>query len=360
MSEKKKTDDGSDLLILLVIVIIGIVLFILAIINLLIPIALTLGTFFFFFTYQKSYSNNNIRNRRYILTEEILSQVKEYSTAISINDGKVFLLEKQLELLREAKKRNGEITAIKNRIAHIRKVNKYLDAMLQPLYASRQEAIGDIGPRYCFLNSFLIGTIAYFYSAYKISGLYGIKISQVIPLLDIKDFQLFAIYEGAIIPVLIVIGLTILAMAIAYAGSLATFGLLHVRRFKVNLRKIKLDLDSTETEDFVFEEDQEETKQGSNRGEEGKSYKEQNQHRSKTENTYKEPKSRLDKYLAILEVEQGSELTPSSLKKRYYDLLAKYHPDKVSHLGVELIRFAEEKTKQINEAYDYILAYIKE
>ena len=50
-------------------------------------------------------------------------------------------------------------------------------------------------------------------------------------------------------------------------------------------------------------------------------------------------------------------LTPvvnaESIKRAYHELLAKYHPDKVSHLGAEFKAIAEAKTRDIREAYDY-------
>ena len=46
-------------------------------------------------------------------------------------------------------------------------------------------------------------------------------------------------------------------------------------------------------------------------------------------------------------------VTIDDIKQNYRNLIAKYHPDKVQHLGEELQRMAEEKTKEINEAYEY-------
>ena len=46
-------------------------------------------------------------------------------------------------------------------------------------------------------------------------------------------------------------------------------------------------------------------------------------------------------------------VTIDDIKQNYRDLIAKYHPDKVQHLGEELQRVAEAKTKEINEAYEY-------
>ncbi len=39
------------------------------------------------------------------------------------------------------------------------------------------------------------------------------------------------------------------------------------------------------------------------------------------------------------------------IKKAYHDLMAKYHPDKVSHLGEELQSLAKEKSQEIVNAY---------
>jgi ABC-type Zn2+ transport system substrate-binding protein/surface adhesin len=46
-------------------------------------------------------------------------------------------------------------------------------------------------------------------------------------------------------------------------------------------------------------------------------------------------------------------ISRDELKKRYREVIAKYHPDKVQHLGDEFQKMAEEKTKIIHEAYAY-------
>lgn len=43
-----------------------------------------------------------------------------------------------------------------------------------------------------------------------------------------------------------------------------------------------------------------------------------------------------------------------TIKKAYRKMASKYHPDKVSHLGPEFQKLAEEKFKKINEAYQQI------
>jgi len=57
------------------------------------------------------------------------------------------------------------------------------------------------------------------------------------------------------------------------------------------------------------------------------------------------------KYARILELK--GRVTPHEIKTNYHRLVSLYHPDKVNHLGPDLIRLAEEKTKDITEAYRY-------
>lgn len=47
------------------------------------------------------------------------------------------------------------------------------------------------------------------------------------------------------------------------------------------------------------------------------------------------------------------QVTKSQIRKKYLELIAKYHPDKVAELGTELIEVAENKSKQINQAYEW-------
>ena len=45
--------------------------------------------------------------------------------------------------------------------------------------------------------------------------------------------------------------------------------------------------------------------------------------------------------------------SPATIRKKYKELLAKYHPDKVQHLGIEFQELAERKTKAIIQAYEF-------
>lgn len=58
-----------------------------------------------------------------------------------------------------------------------------------------------------------------------------------------------------------------------------------------------------------------------------------------------------EKYRTILGVTDRD--SPATIKAKYKELLAKYHPDKVQHLGIEFQEMAEMKTKEIMEAYEF-------
>ncbi|HBL15597.1 MAG TPA: hypothetical protein DD417_02230 [Elusimicrobia bacterium] len=52
---------------------------------------------------------------------------------------------------------------------------------------------------------------------------------------------------------------------------------------------------------------------------------------------------------AVLGLQPGA--TREQIRKAYHGLMTGYHPDKVAHLGVELRRLAEQKARELNEAY---------
>ncbi len=61
-------------------------------------------------------------------------------------------------------------------------------------------------------------------------------------------------------------------------------------------------------------------------------------------------KMTLDAALSILGAPRGATL--KEIKRAYHDRIREYHPDKVSHLGAELRELAEQKSKEINAAYE--------
>jgi len=59
-----------------------------------------------------------------------------------------------------------------------------------------------------------------------------------------------------------------------------------------------------------------------------------------------------DKYFAVLGLAPGAAF--SEIKAAYRKLSMQYHPDKVGHLGEEFKKVAEEKMKEINQAYEFL------
>ncbi len=59
-----------------------------------------------------------------------------------------------------------------------------------------------------------------------------------------------------------------------------------------------------------------------------------------------------EKYLAILGLAPGASF--ADIKAAYRKLSMQYHPDKVGHLGEEFKKVAEEKMKEINNAYEFL------
>jgi len=50
----------------------------------------------------------------------------------------------------------------------------------------------------------------------------------------------------------------------------------------------------------------------------------------------------------------SAEATFEEARQAYRDIIQQYHPDKVAHLGPELRKVADQKTKEIVAAYDQV------
>jgi DnaJ like chaperone protein len=91
-----------------------------------------------------------------------------------------------------------------------------------------------------------------------------------------------------------------------------------------------------------------------------KSYKnnqKQSTHESYTqyESSNSEANSISETWFKTLEVQKDA--SKDQISKAYKKKMSQYHPDKVSSLGDELRKLAEEKSKEINAAYDYAMKF---
>ena len=59
-----------------------------------------------------------------------------------------------------------------------------------------------------------------------------------------------------------------------------------------------------------------------------------------------------DPYM-VLNIDRDA--SPAEIKKAYREQAGKYHPDKVQHLGEEFRKLAEERFKEIEEAYRQLM-----
>ena len=65
-------------------------------------------------------------------------------------------------------------------------------------------------------------------------------------------------------------------------------------------------------------------------------------------------KPQVDSFDPYIVLEVSREAKKGQIKEAYYQQMAKYHPDKVAHLGKELQILAEEKAKSIQQAYSML------
>ncbi len=63
-------------------------------------------------------------------------------------------------------------------------------------------------------------------------------------------------------------------------------------------------------------------------------------------------KMNLQKACEILEIPLDADW--ETIQNSYRRLIKEYHPDKVNNMGKEIRKLAEQKTIEINQAYDYI------
>lgn len=65
------------------------------------------------------------------------------------------------------------------------------------------------------------------------------------------------------------------------------------------------------------------------------------------------PSDRKKRALSVLGLREGA--SREEIKRAFKQRAAKYHPDRVAHLGPELEELTSEKFKEIQDAYDYLM-----
>jgi pyruvate-formate lyase-activating enzyme len=83
-----------------------------------------------------------------------------------------------------------------------------------------------------------------------------------------------------------------------------------------------------------------------------------------TKRTYNDPPKQQpvpEKVITALYLfDLSTNISLTTLKSTYKKCMLEYHPDRVAHLGADLKKLAEEKTKQYNEAFNIIQKYFKD
>lgn len=88
------------------------------------------------------------------------------------------------------------------------------------------------------------------------------------------------------------------------------------------------------------------------RGAYGQSSTSANQSGWRSETSPEDSEEHRDPY-AILGVHKGA--SSDEIQKAYKQLVNRYHPDKVQHLGEEFRQLAEKRFKEIQQAYQYLV-----
>ena len=80
----------------------------------------------------------------------------------------------------------------------------------------------------------------------------------------------------------------------------------------------------------------------------------QEEQRRQENSAYMDKQDKLAYYSELFNL--NGDTSAENIKCNYRELLRKYHPDKVSHLGHEFQVIAEQKTRELNEGYEYLKA----
>ncbi|MCX7774697.1 MAG: J domain-containing protein [Spirochaetaceae bacterium] len=363
MGNNRQKDSGDGNLGCLLFFIAGLIILVLAILNVLLPILLGGGIFYFLYQYLHAMKSFRQLEKRYLLPEDLLFRVTKLAEYIAINDRKIALLEQQLSMDEHAARQPYAQSMIQARILHLKEINVKLREFVASVYSQRTACARDMRNKFSLFVAFATGLPAYFLTALYFSHMHGIPASYIIPLLDLNEFTFMAIFGGdSLTPGFLTWFVTAFIMTCAFFLAYLGFAMLHLREVKIDPASLKVDLDSTESEDFRFDGGDTASEHDTRQEQEEAQHENRSSNRNRQEEHMRnqDPPNRYEAALAILELDNNCVLTADLLKQQYYRLVAQYHPDKVAHLGKELKELAEEKTKRINEAYEYLMQYVQQ
>lgn len=113
---------------------------------------------------------------------------------------------------------------------------------------------------------------------------------------------------------------------------------------KFKMPKFDYDTNSSGSKNNQYQ-NEEHSQENTNNNDDSKRYQQNQQ-------SEKDNKNSLSYYCELLNLNGNTSV--ENIKAKYRETLTKYHPDKVNHLGHEFQTIAEQKTREINKAYDYL------
>ena len=323
--KSNSTGDGTGFLFILFLL-----AAVFAIMNALIPIALGLGYLVFAFKYRVEIFGFGKRNWRSIITRTEEAKLRKLQKKLNESLAKYKFVKGKLERSRSPNSIRKWLQKLQKLAETIKKLESDFDPYLRK-YESEWDNLSGL---YSVKNGFFLTSIAYWLIGYWVSTVRQVDLWKIIPLAGLPNFNLFSLYDGAFLSVLIVFALTIVAFFISLFITEFAFKKKYGDRDKYSYNKEKLN----------FEELYRRFSKKLNNSQE----EEESQTKPASEETA------LMKHLRVLNLE-AHQLCRNIIKSRFRELIKKYHPDTVINATKALKEKAERKTREILEAYEYLM-----
>jgi hypothetical protein len=326
--KNKSTGDGSGFLFILLLLAAAV-----AILNALIPIVLGLFYIRFAFKYRFEIGGFWKNGWRSIISFTEEAKLLAYQRNAIEYRAKYKFVQGKLE-------RSRSQNSISKWLMELQKLAETIEKLeldFNPYLQKYKIVWNNLRSLYSLKNGFFMTSIAYWFIGDWVSNARKVSLSKIIPLSGIPDFELFSVFNGAFFSMLIVIALTVIAFLISLLVAEYTFKLKYGSRDKYQYDKEKLN----------FEEIYKRFSQKLNNS-------------NNDEESWTQPTSRvavLKKYLKMFNLE-AHQLCKSTLKARFRELMKKYHPDTLVNATKFAKEKAEKKTREIIEAYEYLIQMV--